>query len=206
VVFALAAVAGTLVFLLLALGVRNAGTYSWDRGPIEFADEHYSDVTTLRRGTRKALLASIGLGLLFAAALFVVLAATGAVRRAAFWALTVAGALVFSRVLKEVIERPELGIHGREFSFPSGNATASAAGLAALILLLEPSPLRRALVIAAAVVLPLYGSALVLLLWHYPSDVVAGWALGLSWVFVLRAAMGDVSGPLPFARSPAGSG
>jgi membrane-associated phospholipid phosphatase len=199
-----AALLGVLV-LVLALGVRDGGTYSWDRGPVEFFDEHYYDMGPLRTLTKAAVKASIGFGILFAAALLAVLAAARTARRAVFWASTVFGALVLSRVLKELIERPEIGVHGREYSFPSGNATVSVAGLVGLLLLLPPSRLRRILAIAGAVVIPLYGVALVLLLWHYPSDVVAGWALGLAWVLILRAALGEVSGPIslgPFGRHP----
>jgi membrane-associated phospholipid phosphatase len=150
--------------------------------------------------TKAAVKGSIALGVLFAAALLAVLATARAYRRAAFWGLTVAGSLVLTRVLKEVIERPEIGVNDVEYSFPSGNATASLAGVVALALLLPPSRLRRWLVVAGLAVVPLYGIALVLLLWHYPSDVVAGWALALAWVLALRLAFGEVAGPLAVRR------
>lgn len=185
---------------MLALGVRHGGTYRWDRGPVQFFDRHYYDLELLRDLARTFVYGSILLGVLFAAALFAALVATGALRRAAFWGLTVAGALVLTRVFKELIERPEIGLHQREYSFPSGNATAVTAGLLALSLLLRLSRARRLLLLTTAVVVPVYGSALVLLLWHYPSDVVAGCALGIAWVLTLRLALGDVSGPLPLGR------
>ena len=188
------------MFAVLALGVRDGGTFGWDRALVEFFDRRYYDLETLREVTKLAVKASIGLGILFAAGLLAALVAVGALRRAAFWGLTVGGALLFTRVFKEVIERPEIGAHQREYSFPSGNATATTAGLLALALLLQPGRLRRIVIVAGAVVLPLYGLALVLLLWHYPSDVVAGWALGIAWVLALRLALGDVSGPLPLGR------
>jgi undecaprenyl-diphosphatase len=185
---------------VLALGVRDGGTYSWDRALVEFFDRHYYDLELLREVVKVLVKASIVLGAVFAAALLALLAAAREWRRAAFWGLTVAGALVLTRVFKELIERPEIGVHQREYSFPSGNATCTTAGLLALVLLLPPSRMRRIVATAAAVVLPLYGLALVLLLWHYPSDVVAGWALGIAWVLSLRIAFGDVSGPLPLGR------
>jgi undecaprenyl-diphosphatase len=174
--------------------------FSWDRSLVEFFDRHYYDLEVVREVSKALVKASIGLGVLLAAGLLALLAAAGRLRRAAFWGLTIGGALVFTRVFKELIERPEIGVHQREFSFPSGNATVATAGLIGLVLLLPPSRARRLLAIGAAVVLPLYGAALVLLLWHYPSDVVAGWALGLAWVLALRLAFGDVSGPLPLGR------
>jgi membrane-associated phospholipid phosphatase len=185
---------------VLALGVRDGGTFSWDRGPVEFFDRHYDDFEALRELVKVLVKGSIVVGVLFGAGLLAALVAVGSFRRAAFWGLTVGGALVFTRILKELIERPEIGVHQREYSFPSGNATATTAGLIALVLLLPPGRLRRIVAIAAAVILPLYGLALVLLLWHYPSDVVAGWALGIAWVLALRLALGDVSGPLPLGR------
>jgi undecaprenyl-diphosphatase len=186
---------------VLALGVRDGGTFSWDRGPVEFFDRHYYDLEAVREAAKLVVKGSIALGVLFAAGLLAALVVVGAFRRAAFWALTVGGALVLTRILKELIERPEIGVHQREYSFPSGNATATTAGLLALVLLLPPSRLRRIVGAAGAVALPLYGVALVLLLWHYPSDVVAGWALGVAWVLALRLALGEVSGPLPLGRS-----
>ncbi len=188
------------MFAVLALGVRDGGTFGWDRGPVQFFDRHYYDLEALREAAKIVVKASIGLGIVFAAGLLAALVVAGALRRAAFWGLTVGGALLFTRVFKELIERPEIGVHQREYSFPSGNATATTAGLLALVLLLPPSRLRRIVAVAGAVTLPLYGVALVLLLWHYPSDVVAGWALGIAWVLALRLTLGDVSGPLPLGR------
>ncbi len=167
---------------------------------MEFFDRHYYDLDTVREVVKVIVKASIGVGVVVAAGLLAVLVTAGSFRRAAFWALTVGGALIFTRVLKELIERPEIGIHQREYSFPSGNATATTAGLLALTLLLLPGPRRRIVATVGAVTLPLYGLALVLLLWHYPSDVVAGWALGTAWVLALRLAFGDVSGPVPLGR------
>ena len=164
---------------------------------MEFFDRHYYDLDVVREVAKAIVKTSIGLGLVIAAGLFAALVTAGSFRRAAFWGLTVGGALIFTRVLKELIERPEIGIHQREYSFPSGNATATTAGLLALALLLPPGRPRRIVAVTGAVILPLYGLALVLLLWHYPSDVVAGWALGIAWVLALRLAFGDVSGPLP---------
>jgi membrane-associated phospholipid phosphatase len=184
--------AATFVALcVFALGVQNGKTYSWDRGFVSFFDEHYYDLDTVRAVTKATVKVTIVFGVAFAVALFVVLAAARAYRRAAFWGLAVGGALVLARVLKEAVERPEIGLRQAEYSFPSGNATVSLAAVIALVLLLPPSRLRRWIVLAAAVVIPLYGLALVLLLWHYPSDVLAGWALACTWVLVLWLALGD---------------
>jgi membrane-associated phospholipid phosphatase len=150
--------------------------------------------------TKAAVKGSIVLGVLFGAGLLALLAAARAYRRAAFWGLAVGGALVLARVLKELVERPEIGLKQAEYSFPSGNATASLAGVVALTLLLPPSRLRRWIAGIGLAAVPVYGVALVLLLWHYPSDVVAGWALALAWVLVLRLALGEVAGPVQVGK------
>jgi membrane-associated phospholipid phosphatase len=160
-------------------------------GVVVFFDEHYYDLEVIRQATKATVQLSIVLGVAFAVALLGLLLAARAYVRAAFWALAVGGAVVLTRVLKEAVERPELGLRQAEYSFPSGNATVLLAGIFALVLLLPPSRLRRWIAIAGAAVIPLYGFALVLLLWHYPSDIVAGWALGLAWVSALWLVFAD---------------
>jgi membrane-associated phospholipid phosphatase len=181
--------AAFVALCVFSLGVQNGKTYSWDRGFVSFFDEHYYDLDTVRAVTKATVKATIVFGVAFGAALLVVLAAARAYRRAAFWGLAIGGAVVLTRVLKETIERPEIGLRQAEYSFPSGNATVSLAGVVALVLLLPPSRLRRWIALAGAVAIPLYGLALVLLLWHYPSDVLAGWTLAISWVLALWFAL-----------------
>ena len=66
-------------------------------------------------------------------------------------------------------------------SFPSGHALEATAAWLALLTLLLPvlsASLRRVAIAVAAVVLVLVGISRVALNVHYPSDVLAGWALG----------------------------
>lgn len=100
--------------------------------------------------------------------------------RALFWALAVGGVVVLEVVLKKAFERPSVG--GKPgYSFPSGGAMGSVAIVAAATLLVEQR--RRRLIAAVGVPIVLgYGVALVFGLWHYPSDVVAGWSLAIAWV------------------------
>jgi membrane-associated phospholipid phosphatase len=167
---------------------------------VEFFDRNYYSFELVHELSKAIVKGSIAAGILVAAGLLAAFAVAREWRRAAFWGLTVGGALILTRVFKELLERPEIGVHQREYSFPSGNAVCTTAGLLALVFLLPPSRLRVLLAVAAVVVLPLYGVALVLLLWHYPSDVVAGWALAIAWVLSLRLGFGEVSGPLPIGR------
>jgi membrane-associated phospholipid phosphatase len=82
-------------------------------------------------------------------------------------------------------------------SFPSGHAleaTASALALLTVLLPLLSRPMRRVAVAVAALCVLMVGIARVGLNVHYPSDVMAGWALGFLffgvalWVFRPTAA------------------
>ena len=185
------ALASGAVLVALSVAVGTDGPIVGD-GVVEFFDEHYYDLEIIRKAVKATIQVSIVLGVAFAVALLAILLAARAYARAVFWGLAVGGAFVLTRVLKEAVERPEIGLRQAEYSFPSGNATVSLAGVVALVLLLPPSRLRRWVAIAGAAAIPLYGFALVLLLWHYPSDVVAGWALALAWVSVLWRAFAEI--------------
>ncbi len=66
-------------------------------------------------------------------------------------------------------------------SFPSGHSLEATAGMLAMLSFLLPLMnrwLRRIAVTVVAVALPLVGISRVMLNVHYPSDVLAGWALG----------------------------
>ncbi|HYE89365.1 MAG TPA: phosphatase PAP2 family protein [Terriglobales bacterium] len=95
------------------------------------------------------------------------------------WVALMVAAPLAEGLLKVAIgrARPESPAYG----FPSGHATAAAAYFGAVLYLArELRPPRRALVRAAAIaVMVLVGIARVMLRAHWPSDVVAGLALGL---------------------------
>jgi undecaprenyl-diphosphatase len=75
-----------------------------------------------------------------------------------------------------------------EYSFPSGHAMMSAAiyGAVALIVMarLRSARLRKAVLIAAVLLSGAIGFTRAFLGVHYPSDIVAGWAMGAAWVSV----------------------
>jgi len=108
-------------------------------------------------------------------------------RRAAY--LLVAGSLsaeAVTQLLKAVIHRPRpelfFGLVPSEtYSFPSGHAFVPVVYFGILAGILAPgSRWRGAVVVLAA----LLGLSRVYLGYHYPSDVVAGWALALVWLTV----------------------
>jgi len=112
-------------------------------------------------------------------------------RRAASWlAIASLGASVLNVLLKSVFARERPALLDSEllpgsFSFPSGHAFLSAAiylTAGALLTQVIAKPATRAIVLAAAVLMTvLIGLSRVYLGVHYPSDVLAGWTLGLCW-------------------------
>ena len=114
-------------------------------------------------------------------------------RRAALWTIGVMlGASLTTYVLKRVFERDrpvwEDVIHELStFSFPSGHASgiASLMGVASVLtlMLVRRRGLRRGLVAAWVLLALLVGADRILLGVHNLSDVVAGYAVGLAWVF-----------------------
>jgi undecaprenyl-diphosphatase len=96
------------------------------------------------------------------------------------WAALLAAAPIMESALKLLVGRPRP--EGAALGFPSGHATAAAAFFGAVIFLAGALPPRaRGWVRAgAAMMIVLVGLARVILRAHWPSDVVAGIALGLA--------------------------
>jgi membrane-associated phospholipid phosphatase len=104
---------------------------------------------------------------------------------ALFGLVAVAGLVAAEPVLKEIFARPPPGKGGSGWSFPSGTAMVTLAVAYWLVLLTRPRGLRTPAVAAAAGFVVAFGLAMVYLRWHYPTDILAGWALALAWVSVL---------------------
>jgi undecaprenyl-diphosphatase len=117
----------------------------------------------------------------------------GSWRSALFVVIASSGGWLLNSVLKEVFgrARPEVVPHLREvmtLSFPSGHAMTSAAvylTLGALLMRIAKRPLTKFYCMSAAMlVTALVGASRVYLGVHYPTDVLAGWLLGLSWALL----------------------
>jgi undecaprenyl-diphosphatase len=189
-------VTGTLIFVLIANEVNKGETKTFDQsilkslrseenihqpvGPqwIEFA---MTDITSLGGGTVIVIVTVLVIGFLSLqknySFLWLVLGST------------VGGALI-ALSLKELIgrERPDIIFHlvyTTSFSFPSGHSMMSAVVYLTQASLLSQIQEKRSLkiyIITAALVLTfLIGISRVYLGVHYPTDVLAGWSLGLAW-------------------------
>jgi undecaprenyl-diphosphatase len=123
------------------------------------------------------------------------LVAAGRKRAAILFTVAAAGGEALDFMLKLLFrrQRPEVffGLTAPEtFSFPSGHAMLSACFYGVLAALVAPrmsTPAKRAVVwAAAAAAAALIGASRVYLGVHYPSDVAAGYAAAVVWVFSVR--------------------
>jgi undecaprenyl-diphosphatase len=114
-------------------------------------------------------------------------------RSAVFLGIAVAGGQALSHLAKAVFDRPrpDLVPHGTDFvstSFPSGHSMMAAVTwltLAVMLARAEPKRRMKAYWITLAVlVVGAVGVSRVYLGVHWPSDVLAGWALGAAWALL----------------------
>ena len=106
------------------------------------------------------------------------------------------GSSLLVSIIKNWLERPrpqvvERLIEINDFSFPSGHSCSPTAIFITAALLMAPylpKCSQRRLVYFAAVVLPIFiAYSRVYLGVHYPSDVLAGFALGVGWTFAVMS-------------------
>lgn len=110
--------------------------------------------------------------------------------RAHFVVITVIAGYSMSMIFKALIDRPRPEIvpwlsHVHSASFPSGHSMMSAVVYLSLGLMLSDLTQRRLvkifLVVAPLTISAVVGFSRVYMGVHYPTDVVAGWWLGISW-------------------------
>jgi undecaprenyl-diphosphatase len=141
----------------------------------------------LPSGTHEYFDRTPAVGAVLLGALCVGLAIRGRIVEVLLAILAVGGLLAAEPFLKDAFERLPPGGEGHGWSFPSGTAMVTMAFTCWALLAAWPWVRHRrrlALGVAAAFVFG-YGLAIVYLGWHYPSDVVAGWCLAVSWVAFL---------------------
>ncbi|MEQ8850021.1 phosphatase PAP2 family protein [Botrimarina sp.] len=194
----LAAVAGLCVtgFLMLAEGVGSGAIDRFDErlllamrntedlgdpiGP-RWVEEAMRDFTAL---------GGVVISTLVTAGAVALLALKRKASMAIFLALAVATGVTLCLFLKSAYDRPrpQLAPHGSHVytkSFPSGHTMTAATAYLTLGVMLARVQRRRSvkwfLVASAVAVTLLVGLSRVYLAVHWPSDVLAGWALGAAW-------------------------
>lgn len=169
----------------------------WEREPFRYDDALLTWFAAQQQPALTAL--AQGLSLLGSLVVFAVLTTLVYLwfRRVAtldayFFVVSVLGALSLNGVAKVLFARlrPELFTPLEAaigYAFPSGHAMLSAAFALAFFLVIRRQYRRWQAIVAAAALLFTLGISLsrLYLQVHYPSDVIAGWALSTAWVLGL---------------------
>ena len=130
--------------------------------------------------------------------------------QARYLALTMALSLSLNLLLKLVFRRVPPGggtiVKASTYAFPSGHTMTATALAAALALIAWPTRWRWPILLAGAAFAGAMGVSRVYLAVHWPSDVAAGWAMGIVVAFAVRAAVHlPATGGAPAESGPAAS-
>ena len=164
----------------IVLALRNPADRSDPLGP-QWVEELMRDFTAL---------GGVGIVTLLGVVVTIFLAILGKRREAIWLVVALAGGIVISLALKSLFDRPrpDLVPHGSHVytqSFPSGHSMMAATVYltlgAVLAELVRPRRLKVFLIVVAAAVTVAVGVSRVYLGVHWPTDVLAGWALGSAW-------------------------
>jgi membrane-associated phospholipid phosphatase len=103
---------------------------------------------------------------------------------------SVAGAICANIILKLLFqrERPDLWhsiITETTYSFPSGHALISTALILSIVAITWRTRARWPVLVVGSIFIALIGISRLYLGVHYPSDVIAGWSIGIVWVFIV---------------------
>ena len=167
----------------ILLAMRTPGNLADPVGPLWF-QEMVRDFTAL---------GSTGVLTFMVLAIAGFLTMTRKGQAAVFIILSVGGGVLISETMKAFYDRarPDLVPHGAEVysaSFPSGHSMLSAVvylTLGALVARTQADRgVKRYIVTLAAILTIFVGTSRVYLGVHWPTDVLAGWALGGAWALV----------------------
>ena len=107
---------------------------------------------------------------------------------------------VLNKIIKSFVERPRPDdivhlVHAGGFSFPSGHSITSMFVFGMLIYLVRTNMQNRhtanILTVVLAIPMICIGLSRIYLGVHYPTDVLAGWSLGIVMIAVISAVFGD---------------
>lgn len=119
-----------------------------------------------------------------------------------FWAVAVGGAVILNPLLKVVFQRQRPDLWSSiapeyDFSFPSGHSMGSAAFVLAVVVLLWPTRWRYWAVGFGTIFAVGVALSRLYLGVHFPSDVLAAWAITVAWV----GSVGLVLHQISYARA-----
>lgn len=171
-----AAVACLGGFAFLAAFVPRSGPFAWEAGAMYTDSAWRVDLVV---GAPEETLLGLGLAMALATtAAAAVLALRRRYLEAATLVICLPAVLVLDPLVKGLVQRtPAYPAGGDEYSFPSGAAMVSMIVVVAVLLGIERDGARMAASAPVAASVLVYGCALVLFGWHYPTDVIAGWLL-----------------------------
>lgn len=180
--------------LACALAIAPLAFLAYSFGPFERLDLRVMLHFERDSGPTHALAAVlVNLGDLTSLLVFLAIACAIGRRREVLAAIVVvAGANLTTQLLKTTLEhaRHKAVEHGIELpwpdSFPSGHTTA-AASIAVALLLVVPAAHRTAAAVAGVAITAAVGFSVVVLGWHYPSDVLGGLLVVGAWGFAALA-------------------
>ena len=196
--FACAAALGLLI--VLAFGV-DASRHLDGRMFLRLAEHRHSDGGTLADAVANLADPLPLLGMLAVACGIALLRGRSSDALAAV--LVVAGANVTTQLLKVLLAHPRVkaAIGGDPFepnTFPSGHTTA-AASLAIACAFVAPTAWRGLTLALGAAFALAVGCSVVVIGWHYPSDVLAGLLIAAGWGFAILAATRAIASRSPRA-------
>jgi len=189
-------VAGTWGFIKLTDEVREGETERFDTRINRFCFEHRGPKWLQESGRDLTALGGVAVLTIFIAAVVGYLLLSRKQGMAVLVIIATLGGLLMTTGLKRWIDRPRPAYRPTDTnvftqSFPSGHSALSSATwltLATLLARTSKSRLMKFYFLSAAIFISLLvGLSRVYLCAHYPTDVLAGWCLGLVWALICWA-------------------
>lgn len=192
----------------LADEVREAEVFPFDEPILHFAHE------LARDGFDRVFLLFSQLGyqygvVPFDIALVVALAWRRKAREALFAGIAIVGSALLNLATKQIFARARPSLWESiapesTYSFPSGHAMGSMTVAAVLVLLAWHTRWRWWVALPATGFVAMVGLSRVYLGVHYPSDILAGWAVALAWTVAVYALVFSRLRPWRAGIPPAG--